>query len=194
MSEIETPKQHTGLSENSPTVTFDINLGKYYDSVDFDYKEFDREADKLGMSTDTRSGLSITFDSNINILTGGRFHGDGDRIEIKTFKKSNKHINKYLIHEMQHAVDVQAGFVPDYRYKVGRFAVNSFIGLTVAGFILGPVDLAVRNNIFERGPYQAATLAAGAVMYWGYNRHPIERRAQKAAKDSQKKVVLTVKS
>jgi hypothetical protein len=162
------------LTENSPIVAFDVNLGKKYKHVDFDYEAYDRELQRQGMPQDAKP-LTITVSKNGSILSG---HYQNGEIAVV----AGKHTNRNLKHEIQHAVNGDdVALAKDRRYRVGLRAAKIAPALIGADLSALAADSATHipavESAIARGSLPAVLLAGGLAL-WGYHLHPAEKRAR----------------
>jgi hypothetical protein len=115
-----------GFHDNSPAVSFDIELGKKYASANFDYNAFDQEVDRLDMDHYKRSALSINIKQQL--IPGGHWGGDQ-----KLILAGHRDSNRTLVHELQHATEDSAS---DKRLRLGILCVRGV-------YISVPAGLAV---------------------------------------------------
>lgn len=177
-------EQVLGLSEDAPVVSMDRELGKKYGYVEFDYEAFGEEAERLGLSPQRASELSITINAKSGLDSDLGRYQPSKKLVMTT---AGKHSNKVLSHELQHAADDEAGILgstPSLGYRVGILA-GRLMPLTVPLNIANAAAVVSGSELAERmhTPIFALTLLGGLASL-GYWRNSSEVRARKAEKSS----------
>ena len=191
---VETADNPLLSNENVPIVSFDINLGKKYQFVDFDYEAFDEEANRLGISDEDKGGLSIEIKRKPSLIN---YRSRGSYWENHISVVSRKKVNQSFSHELKHYADDKVEpLTIDTRYRIGKFSGYALAGLINAGLLelaIGEMPGPKQDEIFhhadDRRIFGAAMGTAFLARLWGYTLNPVEVRARKAAKQSQANIV-----
>lgn len=173
------------LPDHYPQVTFDVSLGKKYENVDFDYNSFAEEANRLGVAPEDIDKLSINIGAKLP-GKNGVYYPKNVTIDIAAKKTANK----TLSHEIQHfSDDLQGNLIFDPRIIIGDIATRASLptSLTSLGLSVGYHARYIGAEITSAGVATCFMVAGAAI--WGYSNHPIEKRAEQAAKDSTAKII-----
>ncbi len=175
-------EQQQGIPENAPTVSMDINLGKKYKSVDFDYAAYDKASDAIGLSENGRSQQHIHVTGPGRSLVNGVHSGEGHLISVKP-RRDDK-ANNTLRHEMKHAADYENWLYrgKDPMYRAGLVAGKLIVPYTV--LLAASAVGSVAGVPGAKETFDSALLGSPAVSYpslAGYYFHPKEVGARNAA-------------
>ena len=190
----EHAESHPLIPENAPTVAFDTSLGNKYEYVDFDYGQYASLAKDIGLSEEATRSLMITLQPKAPGGAAGEYDPNEHAIVIQT----RRGVNNTLTHESKHAADFTNGEIIDHRrYTIGAMASRaSRITLPLSALATGVSIgiLASHNNpgFLPLGIVTGAAIVEG-VHHYGYTTHPVERRAEKAAKQYSRNVVTLQK-
>lgn len=174
------PDPSQSVPEHAPTVVFDVNLGKEYEYVDFDYDAFADQATQLGLSNEAAQDLTITVSAGVSKQDRGYYDDDEYAITLR----ARNYRDDTLTHELQHAADSKNGYPRNnFRKKVGNAAVRPLrlcfpvsCGAVVVRAVGGQTGEIIANFSL------VSALTIGATALWGHLLHPLERRARKAEK------------
>lgn len=170
----------------------DIELGRKYSFIDFDYREFDIEAKRLGMTDSTKTSLTIRL--------ANEMRGDGCFYPEESTVYMNAHLNvarlnKQLSHELQHVADVGNNAIEHSRawgllhWVPVRESKKRLVASTwaLAGLTLATQGHEALQNTLAGTSVGLTSLYLGslAAYYAQYG----ERRARHAARTSQAKLL-----
>jgi len=194
---MEQPRHALGrIPEDAPTVSMDINLGKRYSQVDFDYEEFakvNQVLDKERESPDT-SDLHIVIGKKGATGVHGSFNSWDNEIHVyKSATKREKTANNTLIHELQHHNDIDPDYSHTKPYILAHKLRHTSPALSLSTTIPNSANV-FREAYSETLQYAAISLSLGAIattaiVIGGYNMNRFERRARKAAKKHRHEVI-----
>lgn len=198
------------IPENAPTVMMDVNLGKKFGHVEFDYDEFGKLADEIGVRD--AGELKITLTDEIK-----RWRQPDSGIQVGEYSPklnwitlavdSSKSVNKNLSHELQHAADhasdpeeeLRNSEVRERSTKIFKLLGKVAMGVSstvVALRLLGPetANDVARNPALMTGLGGSwAAMKLGPLAAWRFN--PSEIRARKSErKHGNSKVIKAEKS
>ena len=185
----ELPAQENYFNENFPVVAVDISLGKRYDNVDFDYQQFDGEANRLGIADADKGELSILIKNRPPLLPG--YAGDYKPVKSHIDVGVGRNVNKTLTYGMKQYADDKAGLrAGNIRYKVGQVGMVLLqLDVVVAAAAEANILPKGFDTYFLNGPSEQAAAFYGLLWFVGYRLHPTERRARQAAKQSQASII-----
>lgn len=185
------PEEQKEWPDNSPEVTFDINLGKKVEYIDFNPYKFNALLDKLGAEDQDKSKLQVVFKNRVKSY-GTNYSGTYDTrrqvAEIRVYPEYRKWTNKTLIHETQHFVDDMNDVG-----KVSRLSEAAKI-LAILAIIDGSTHIGVGsfdNEIINQLEFPAMLVLSIAALSlyrkYRYQTDPQEVRAHKI--ESKKKII-----
>lgn len=174
------------VPDGAPSVSFDIELGKKYSQVNFDYDEFSILADEYGMNAEDRTAIEINVTKPSRIV-GGSYYSIKRQIKVGADKK----VNNTFAHELKHASDDFEGkLITGKGYIIGSCAMLLFVPsavISAASSITMNYSDFVRDHVHL--PVTGTHIGIMAVGLLGYRMHPIERRAFKAGRKQQREII-----
>jgi hypothetical protein len=178
------------IPDDAPIVSFDVNLGKKYKRIGFDYDAFARHSDNIDFDTFEQPPLIIQVEKPTMLAKG--FYNQSKVIRVN----AGSHMNMALRHEMIHALDHQRGH--------NMNTVRKLIG-SISSLFVYPASVAFGANLIAEatGPESVyrildstpATLGRWAILAtfaWGYYFNPLERRARAGAREFAPEIIYSL--
>jgi hypothetical protein len=180
-----------------PSVTFDINLGKQFSRVDFDFDSYIAHLKESGLSDNDVSSTKVQFhDASASHLTQGRYSRYTGAMDV-FLEKDTTESNKTVIHETQHRIDDAHGLLEKYRDKNITMNIIRLGGLAMlaAGIATETAALFTDNHTLLTGSSAALITSIPAQLgtYIAYKRITPERRARKAEREISTQFITTVR-
>lgn len=181
------PKPYDPMQDpNLPHVSFDIRLGKKVQYIDFNYSDYKRSAEALGLTGDDFSKTTVLVRPNHYRNKGG-YHKGNKSIDVSL----DHNVNTHLVHEMKHAAD-------DSEKKLGYTAVTAMVNLACASNL--PTSILFSANNLAGGLLGESgftgpigwTFAASYIGTGVYFLRPTEIRARRAAREHRANIITSV--
>lgn len=167
-----------------PEVSFDIDLGKKYSYVDFDYDAYHRQVVRMGGDKVDYQEASIRFEDRGLSLTRGYFSPSTEEIVVATGERTNA----TLAHETKHYLDGRDGLLDRRRAIAANLSSRVSTLATLALF--GTLAMSVvpeTNFIGEFGDAwideaRIVQFTAAATSFYLYYLSPAEMRARQSSR------------
>lgn len=148
------------LPDAIPTVTFDPDLGEFFDDIDFDYNTYVAHLKEHGFTDQDVSNLNVYItdkppspeseEANPDAFSTGRYIYDTNTVVVRLVNKQQRSrpsdsVNETNLHETKHAIDRNRGH---NNVNLMQRYVPKVIGqIAGAGILLTTAQIGMRNGI-----------------------------------------------
>jgi hypothetical protein len=147
-----------------PIVTMDVKLGQQYSFIDFNYEQFNQEADRLGLSDEAKDKLSIGIKPR---LPGGGNGGVYQPYAKSLYVRASNGVNKSLVHEMKHYADDEEGLIRlSPRHVMGKLGLLALLSTGSISIVTDAVQMAQGNFNYFLGTHPLDAIAIGTGFGW----------------------------
>lgn len=178
-----------------PEVSFDIDLGKKYSHVDFDYVAFRNQIRNMGGDNSDYQQANIRFEDRGLSPTRGYYSPSTQEIVVATSEKTND----VLAHETRHYLDGRDGLLDRRRAIAANLSSHASTIATIA--LLGTLVMSIMPESSLVGQFgdawidevRIAQFAAAVASFYLYYLSPAEIRARESSRIHARSIVTLEK-